>query len=49
MDTRGADGKPAPLSGLTYETTRGYVKKVLAKTGTQRQSQLISLLSGLKI
>ncbi|MDR6667566.1 LuxR C-terminal-related transcriptional regulator [Rhizobium sp. 1399] len=39
----------AEISGLTYETTRGYVKKVLAKTGTQRQSQLISLLSSLKI
>ena len=39
----------AEISGLTYETTRSYVKKVLAKTGTQRQSQLISLLSGLKI
>lgn len=39
----------AEISGLTYETTRGYVKRVLAKTGTQRQSQLISLLSSLKI
>jgi DNA-binding CsgD family transcriptional regulator len=39
----------AEISGLTYETARGYVKKVLTKTGTQRQSQLISLLSSLKI
>ncbi|MBB3595345.1 DNA-binding CsgD family transcriptional regulator/PAS domain-containing protein [Rhizobium sp. BK529] len=39
----------AEISGLSYETTRGYVKRVLAKTGTQRQSQLISLLSSLKI
>lgn len=39
----------AEICGLQYETTRGYVKRVLAKTGTQRQSQLISLLSSLKI
>ncbi|MDU0365233.1 helix-turn-helix transcriptional regulator, partial [Rhizobium sp. 25PS6] len=39
----------AEICGLTYETARGYVKKVLSKTGTQRQSQLISLLFGLKI
>ncbi|MBB3658272.1 DNA-binding CsgD family transcriptional regulator [Rhizobium sp. BK650] len=39
----------AEISGLSYETARGYVKRVLAKTGTQRQSQLISLLSSLKI
>lgn len=39
----------AEICGLSYETARGYVKKLLAKTGTQRQSQLISLLSAVKI
>lgn len=39
----------AERSALSYETARGYVKRVLAKTGTQRQSQLISLLSGLRL
>jgi DNA-binding CsgD family transcriptional regulator/PAS domain-containing protein len=39
----------AETCGLQYETARGYVKKVLAKTGTQRQSQFISLLSNLKV
>lgn len=38
----------ATICGLQYETARGYVKRVLAKTGTQRQAQLIALLSGLK-
>lgn len=38
----------ATICGLQYETARGYVKRVLSKTGTQRQAQLIALLSGLK-
>lgn len=39
----------AEACGLQYETARGYVKRVLAKTGTQRQAQLISLLASLKL
>lgn len=39
----------AETCGLQYETARGYVKRVLAKTGTQRQAQLISLLASLKL
>jgi DNA-binding CsgD family transcriptional regulator/PAS domain-containing protein len=34
----------ASLAGITYETSRTYLKRILQKTGTSRQAELISLL-----
>lgn len=36
----------AQLEGLTYETTRWYIKQIYQKTGTNRQSMLMRLLLG---
>jgi DNA-binding CsgD family transcriptional regulator len=33
--------------GITIETTRFYLKRVLAKTGTRRQSELMKLMLSL--
>lgn len=33
---------------VTYETVRSQVKSILAKTGTERQSQVVSLLGGIQ-
>ena len=33
--------------GLTLETVRGYAKRIMAKTGTSRQAELVALLAGL--
>jgi len=37
----------AATLGLSIETVRTYLKRVMAKTGTRRQAELAVLLSGL--
>lgn len=45
------EGTPLPqlaeLSGISHETARTQLKSLLAKTGKNRQSELVALLSGL--
>jgi DNA-binding CsgD family transcriptional regulator len=42
---QGSDLRQAALmAGLTYETARWYLKAIFEKTGTRRQTQLVSLL-----
>jgi DNA-binding CsgD family transcriptional regulator len=42
---QGSDLRHAALmAGLTYETARWYLKAIFEKTGTRRQTQLVSLL-----
>jgi hypothetical protein len=42
-------GDPTAGLGLSRETIRSQMKAVLAKTGTTRQSDLISLLANVRI